>query len=90
MPPRSKPQPRADEIAKVRDWIKAGAKNDGGAAAANKPIANAGKKKGDREPVVRKRGDRRKRRRGDDDDRGRGGDDDDDRGRGGRKKRERD
>src|SRR5262249_31745527 len=28
MPPANKPQPKADEIAKVREWIKAGAKDD--------------------------------------------------------------
>jgi cytochrome c len=28
MPPRNKPQPKADEIDKIREWIKAGAKDD--------------------------------------------------------------
>ncbi len=28
MPPKNKPQPKAEEVAKVRDWIKAGAKDD--------------------------------------------------------------
>jgi mono/diheme cytochrome c family protein len=28
MPPKNKPQPKADEIDKVRAWIKAGAKDD--------------------------------------------------------------
>ena len=28
MPPKNKPQPKADEIAKLRDWIKAGSKDD--------------------------------------------------------------
>jgi hypothetical protein len=32
MPPRKVAQPRAEEIAKVRDWIKAGAKDDTPAA----------------------------------------------------------
>jgi hypothetical protein len=28
MPPKKAPQPKAEEIAKVKDWIKAGAKDD--------------------------------------------------------------
>jgi hypothetical protein len=31
MPPRQKPQPTADEISKVRKWIKVGAKDDSAA-----------------------------------------------------------
>jgi len=44
MPPRNKPQPKADEIAKVRDWIKSGAKDDTPAATDDK------KKPGDAKP----------------------------------------
>jgi hypothetical protein len=37
MPPRNKPQPKADEVAKVRDWIKAGARDDTPADDKKKP-----------------------------------------------------
>lgn len=37
MPPRRSPQPKTDEIAKVRDWIKAGAVDDTTAPDADKP-----------------------------------------------------
>ncbi len=43
MPPRNKPQPKAEEIAKVREWIKAGAKDD-------TPPADDKKKTGDAKP----------------------------------------
>lgn len=37
MPPRNKPQPKADEIDKIREWIKAGAKDDTPAEDKKKP-----------------------------------------------------
>jgi hypothetical protein len=37
MPPRNKPQPKADEINKIREWIKAGAKDDTPAEDKKKP-----------------------------------------------------
>jgi hypothetical protein len=37
MPPKNKPQPKADEVAKVREWIKAGAKDDTPADDKKKP-----------------------------------------------------
>jgi hypothetical protein len=37
MPPKNKTQPKADEIAKVREWIKAGAKDDTPADDKKKP-----------------------------------------------------
>jgi len=43
MPPRNKPQPTADEIAKVREWVKAGARDD-------TPEADDKKKAGDDKP----------------------------------------
>jgi cytochrome c len=45
MPPGRSPQPKADEIAKVRDWIAAGAKDDTAPADADKknPPADPGK-----------------------------------------------
>ncbi len=39
MPPRKAPQPKKEEIARVRDWIKAGAVDDTPAAADDKPKA---------------------------------------------------
>jgi hypothetical protein len=41
MPPGRSPQPKADEIAKVHDWIAAGATDDTPAADADKPKAPA-------------------------------------------------
>ena len=43
MPPRGRAQPKADEIDKVREWIKAGAKDD-------TPAADDPKKNGDAKP----------------------------------------
>jgi hypothetical protein len=44
MPPRRSPQPKADDIAKVHDWIAAGAKDDAPAADDDKKKApDAGK-----------------------------------------------
>jgi hypothetical protein len=37
MPPKNKPQPKADEIDKIRAWIKAGAKDDPPADDTKKP-----------------------------------------------------
>jgi hypothetical protein len=63
MPPKNKPQPKAEEIARVRDWIKAGARDDsGGAEVARKPAAKAGKKGDDDDDDDRERGDHKKRR----------------------------
>jgi hypothetical protein len=66
MPPRKAAQPKADEIAKVRDWIKAGAEDDTRAAAEDKKAdakngeGAAGKKKGDDDADDDKRGERRR------------------------------
>ena len=76
MPPRRSVQPDKREVAKLRDWIKAGAKNDlakGDAKAAAKDNPKPGKAAGL---------EKRKVRRGDDDD-----DDDDDKASGERKRR---
>ena len=43
MPPKNKPQPSADEVAKVREWVKGGAKDDA-------PAADDKKKAGDGKP----------------------------------------
>lgn len=70
MPPRKAAQPKTEEIAKVRDWIKAGAKDDT-PADEKKAAAKGDKKKGDAGAA--------RKRKGDDDD------DDDKKVRGGRK-----
>lgn len=62
MPPRNKPQPKAEEIAKVRDWIKAGAKDDT-ATEEKKVDPKEDSKKGDQTAAGKK---------GDDDDDGPG------------------
>jgi len=43
MPPKNKPQPSADEVAKVREWVKGGAKDD-------TPAADDKKKAGEKRP----------------------------------------
>jgi len=80
MPPKNKTQPKADEIAKVREWIKAGAKDDTAKddkkadpkndSKKGDPTA-AGKKGDDDDDGPRKKGDRKRserRNKRDDDD----------------------